>query len=94
MQKFKDLFLVSKATCHIIIAITLCIRETNKQVLLQTVKTQMKFSIMLHFIRVYTVFKDKKKSSDKKIPQFFSNYNLTPLDMYQVYCIKPKGRVH
>ena len=31
-----------------------------KQVLLQTVKTQMKCSIMLHFIRVYTVCKGKK----------------------------------
>ena len=33
-----------------------CIRETPKRVLLQTVKTQMKCSIMLHFIRVYTGF--------------------------------------
>ena len=31
-----------------------CILETPKQVLWQTVKTQMKCSIMLHFIRVYT----------------------------------------
>ena len=36
-------------------SITLCIQETPKWVLLQTVKTQMKCSIMLHFIRVYTV---------------------------------------
>ena len=68
--------------------------RTPKQVLLQTVKTQMKCSIMLHFIRVYTVFKDKKKIFRQKNTIFFSNYNLTPLDMYQVYCIKPKGRVH
>ena len=40
--------------------LTLYIWETFKQVLLQTVKTQMKCSIMLHFIRVYTVFKGKK----------------------------------
>ena len=38
---------------------TLCIRETLKPVLWQTVKTQMKCSIMLHFIRVYTVCKGK-----------------------------------
>ena len=35
--------------------LTPCIQETPKQVLLQTVKTQMKCSIKLHFIRVYTV---------------------------------------
>ena len=35
-------------------------RETPKEVLLQTVKTQMKCSIMLHFIGVYTVCKGKK----------------------------------
>ena len=40
--------------------LTLCILEAPKWVLLQTVKTQMKSSIMLHFIRVYTVCKDKK----------------------------------
>ena len=33
-----------------------------KRVLLQTVKTQMKCSIMLHFIRVYTVCKGKNES--------------------------------
>ena len=32
-----------------------CIWETTKQVHLQKVKTQMKCSIKLHFIRVYTV---------------------------------------
>ena len=40
--------------------LTLCIRETPKHVLLQTVKTQMKCSIMLHLIRVYTVCKGEK----------------------------------
>ena len=35
--------------------LTLCILETPKRVLLQTVKTQMKCSIMLHFIRVFVV---------------------------------------
>ena len=33
----------------------LCIRETSKWVLLKTVRTQMKCSIMLHFIWVYIV---------------------------------------
>ena len=40
--------------------LNLSIRESPKQVLLQTMKTQMKCSIMLHFIRVYTVCKGKK----------------------------------
>ena len=44
---------------------------------------------------VSTLFvKVKKRSSDKI--QFFKNYNLTPLDMYnglsQVYCIKLEGK--
>ena len=34
---------------------SLCILETPKRELWQTVKTQMKCSIMLHFIRVCTV---------------------------------------
>ena len=42
------------------------ILETPKRVLLQTVKSQMKCSIMLHFIQVYTVCK-VKRSSDKRI---------------------------
>ena len=42
-------------------ALTLCIQETPKRVLLQTVKTQM-----LHFIRVYTVCKGKKDLQTKE----------------------------
>ena len=38
-------------------------------------------SIMLHFIRVYTVCKGKKIFRQKNTI-FFENYNLTPLDMY------------
>ena len=38
--------------------LTLCILETPKRVLWQAVKTQMKCSIMLHFIRVFTVCLD------------------------------------
>ena len=73
--------------------LTLCIWESPKQVCLQTVKTQIKCSIMLHFIRVYTVCKGKtdlQTIEDKK----FENYNLTPFDMYnrlsQVYYINQK----
>ena len=40
--------------------LTLSIWETPKWEPLQTVKTQMKCSIMLHFIRAYTVCKGKK----------------------------------
>ena len=43
-----------------------CIRETPKQVLLQIVKTLMKYSIMQHFIRIYTVCKDKKDLQAKE----------------------------
>ena len=39
---------------------TTCIRETAGRVRLQVVKTQMKCSIMRHFVRVYTVCKGIK----------------------------------
>ena len=75
-----------------------CILKTPKGVLLQTVMTQMKCSIMLHFIRVFTAFKGKKNLQTNF---FFSSkliYNLIPLDMFnglaRVYCIKPEGRIH
>ena len=68
----------------------LCIWETSKRVLLQTVQTQMKCSIMRHFIRVSTV--KVTKIFRQKNTIFLENYNLTPLDMYnglsQMYCIK------
>ena len=47
-------------------SLPLCIRETPKQVLLQKVKTQMKCSIMLHFISVYTICKGKKDLQTKE----------------------------
>ena len=76
--------------------LTFCIQETHKRLLIQTVKTQMKCCIMLHFIRVYTVCKCKKDLQTKNTI-FFYNYNLTPLDMYnglsQVYCIKAEERI-
>ena len=67
----------------LVLVLTLCIQETPKLVLFQLVKTQMKCSIMLHFIRVYSVCKGKKDLQTKKYNTyiFFLNYNLTPLDM-------------
>ena len=62
-----------------ILVLTLCILETQKRVLLQTVKTQIKCSIILHFIGVFTVCKCQKALQTNT---FFSNYNLTPLEMY------------
>ena len=78
--------------------ITPCFWKTPKRLLLQTVKTQMKCSIMLHFIRVYTVCKGMKNLQTKQCNMFNENYNLTPLDMYNglshVYCIKQEGIIH
>ena len=52
-------------------ALTLCIQETAKRVLLLTVKTQMKYSIiMLHFIRAYTVCKSKTALQTKEFNIF------------------------
>ena len=57
----------------------------------------MKCSMMLHFIRDYTVYTGKKDLQIKKY-NFFENFIMTPQDMYiglsQVYCIKPEGRIH
>ena len=53
---FKIIFMIFACTS----LLTLCIRETPKRVFLQAVKTQMKCSIMLHFNRVYTVYKGRK----------------------------------
>ena len=50
----------------VLVSLTLCIFEIPKRELLQTVKTQMKCSIMLHFIRVYTVCKGKKDLETKE----------------------------
>ena len=67
--------------CHNqIVCLTFCIRETLKRVLLQTVMTQIKCSIMLYFIRVYTVCKGKKDLQTKNT--IFFNYTLIPLCMY------------
>ena len=49
--------------------VNLCSRETPEPLLLQTVETLMKFSIMLNFIRVYTV--KVKKGFQTKEYNFF-----------------------
>ena len=41
--------------CVYLLILILCVRVTPKWVLLQTGKNQMKCSMMLHFIRIYTV---------------------------------------
>ena len=61
--------------------LSLCIREILKPILLQSVKTKMKCSIMLHFIRVYTICKGKEDLQAKEY-NIFENYNSTTLDMY------------
>ena len=61
----------------------LCIRETSKGVHLQTVKTQMKCSRMLHFTRVYSVCKGKTDLQTKEYNLFFFNFNLTPLNVHK-----------
>ena len=66
-----------------------------KPILLQTVKTQMKCSKMLHFIRVYTVCKDKKIFRQKKI-SFFGKLYPETIPRYvqwtmEVFCIKPES---
>ena len=71
MQGLASATIIVCIVTSLIVMLTLCIRETPKRVLLQTVKTQMKCSIMLHFIRVYTVCKGKKRFSDKRIHFFF-----------------------
>ena len=52
---------------------TLCSRETPTQVILQTVKTQMKCTMMLHFIS-----QDEKDLQTKEYHIFLKNDNLTP----------------
>ena len=68
-------------------SVMFCNQETTKRVLWQTGNTQMKCSIMLHYIRVYTVCKGKKKTSDKIQYYFLFNYSLTALDMYVQWTI-------
>ena len=64
--------------CSTKLNLTLCILETPEQVLLQTVKIQMKCSIMLHFIRVFTVCKGKKDLQTKEYNIFVKIITDTP----------------
>ena len=61
--------------------LTFCLRQTCKLVLWQTVKTQVKCSIMLHFIRIYTVCKGKRDLQTKE-SKFVENYRPTLLALY------------
>ena len=51
-----------------------------------------------HTDNVKTVYPPQTKFAGGINTIFFFNYNQTPLDMYnglfQVYCIKPEGRIH
>ena len=58
---------------------------------------------MQHYAAFHATFHQGQHCKGKKDLQikeynFFLNYNLTPLDMYnglsQVYSIKPEGRIH
>ena len=50
--------------------LTFCVWETPQRAVLQIVKIQMRCTIILHFIRVFSVCKGKKRSSDKWIQYF------------------------
>ena len=63
---------------HVIV--TLFILDTRKQVLRQTVKTQMKCRIRRHFIRVFTVCKDINNLQGQKfIHHYLEISNCDPL---------------
>ena len=74
-------YTVQNIACTIL---TFCIWEPlNEYFLLQTVKTQMKCSIMLYFIRVNTVCKGKKDLQTKEY-NIFENHNLTRHPRYNL----------
>ena len=67
--------------------LTLCIRETPKRVLLQTVKTMMKCSII-------TVCKGIKRSSDERIQECYpppTHTHLKNVGYYSKICIECLG---
>ena len=78
------------------VLLTHCFRKTPGRVVLQTVKTQMKCSIISS---VSTLFVKVKKIFRQKNTIFVENYNLTPRDtmlvqgLSQAYCIKPEGSI-
>ena len=72
--RIQGVYTTNGPACEVLVlkfTLTLCIRETPKRVLLQTVKTQMKCSKMLHFIRVCTVCNGKKGLQTKECNNFF-----------------------
>ena len=76
-------------------SLTLCMWETPKWVLLQTVKTIWN-AAKCAISSGSALFVMVKKALHTKKYNFFQNYNLTPLDMYnelsQVYLIKQKKK--
>ena len=54
------------------------VQMTPKCIFWQTVKTQMKCSIMLHFIRFCTVCLGKKRSSERKVQFYLKILTLDP----------------
>ena len=73
--------------------LSLFILDTNKQVLWQTVKTQMKCHKMWHFIRVCTVCEETQKQSSgtEIVKSFYRNFDQQPLKIqegqFHTYCI-------
>ena len=65
-------------SCHL----NICTLENSKQVLWQTVKTKMKCSIMLHFIRVLVHYLTRQNQSTKKEINNFGNSNMSPLNIH------------
>ena len=74
------------------------IRDTSKQVLWPTVKTQMKYCLWQHFIRVLTVCQDKKKIFRDKNTSYYNNFDRQPLKIqngqFHTYCITMYGIIH
>ena len=77
---------------------TLFILDTGKQVLLQTVKTQMKCRIRRHFIRVSSVCLRLKQTSGIEICNFIEISTCDPIKIqngqFHTYCINMIGIIH
>ena len=81
---------------------TLVILNTCKQELWQTVKSQMNYRIMRHFIGISTVCKDKKKNSQQKCKgaQWLSSrvLDLRPRDCrfepHRCHCVVSLSKTH
>ena len=74
---------------------TLYTLVTAKYICLRTVKNQMKWRIMRHFIRVYTVCHAQTIFSERNTSLFW-NHNMWPLASYkrQVTIQKSEGKIH